>query len=155
MKIAWCPRHRGVMRIAFLDTTNHPQFNKPCPRCGESLVQQTRNKYPNEQSRERIKPGNLDERVNINMEDWRAGHHSLCDTHRCLALQRPNLKKQIEKEQGSVSPESKDSIPTGELCSCCRFFVVRPEAILCGWCVDCPTGYCDVPNKYTKKRAKK
>jgi hypothetical protein len=106
------------MRIAFSDTIDHPQFNKPCPRCGEQLVQQIRNKYPNEQTEQRIGPISKEQELVI------------------------IPKKQKEQE----------SIPTGELCSCCRFFAIRPEVDLCGWCVDCPSRYCDVPDRYKEKK---
>jgi hypothetical protein len=32
-------------------------------------------------------------------------------------------------------------------CACCNFFQIGEEREFCGWCVDCPTGYCDVPRK--------
>lgn len=44
MWVAWCPKHRGVMRISFFDPPT-PHFEKPCPRCGEALKTQIRNKY--------------------------------------------------------------------------------------------------------------
>lgn len=44
MKVAWCPKHRGVMRISHFDPPP-PHFESPCPRCGEPLTQQDRTKY--------------------------------------------------------------------------------------------------------------
>ncbi len=47
MKVAWCPQHRGVMRISFFNPpTKH--FDSPCPRCGNELIQQERGKYEKE-----------------------------------------------------------------------------------------------------------
>ena len=142
MKIAWCPAHRGVMRIAFFDTVNHPHFNKPCPRCKEPLVQQTRNKYPNEQRDDKIRKitpaemgnicftGVLDNRINTNIEAWEEENN-------------------FTGFSSSTLPTG-DLRPTGELCYCCRYFSVRLNILLCGWCVDCPVNYCDVPNRFKK-----
>lgn len=138
MNIAWCPRHRGVMRIAFFDTTDHPHFNKPCPRCGERLEQQTRGKYETRKQEPNY----------TSYQDWvdqqnRNKQLSILDT--------------IESDDYTYPPSREDYwastyTPTGELCSCCRFFSVRPEVDLCGWCVDCPTRYCDVPNRFKNKK---
>ncbi len=47
MKIGWCPQHRGVMRISFFEPpTAH--FGSPCPRCGNKLTYQEREKYEKE-----------------------------------------------------------------------------------------------------------
>lgn len=44
MRIAWCPQHRGVMRISFFNP-KPPHFDRPCPRCQGVLIEQVRNKY--------------------------------------------------------------------------------------------------------------
>lgn len=38
------------------------------------------------------------------------------------------------------------------LCLCCNHFSVRNEVDLCGWCVDCPTNHCDIPEKFLVTR---
>lgn len=44
MNLAYCPQHRGVMRISFF-TPPPPHFNSVCPRCQNPLVRQIRKKY--------------------------------------------------------------------------------------------------------------
>lgn len=51
MHVAWCPKHRGVMRIAFFDPPP-AHFGSPCPRCQGNMTKQIRNKYAMETPKE-------------------------------------------------------------------------------------------------------
>lgn len=51
MHVAWCPKHRGVMRIAFFDPPP-THFGSPCPRCQGTMTKQIRNKYAVETPKE-------------------------------------------------------------------------------------------------------
>lgn len=121
MRIAWCTKHRGVMRISFFNP-KPPHFSNPCPRpdCQGVLIEQIRNKY------ELVNPGAAGTEVDVP-----------------LAYDNNN-----ELEETTYPDEQVTSAPTHQLCSCCEHFKVRPEVDLCGWCIDCPSNYCDVPTRF-------
>lgn len=129
MRVAWCTAHRGVMRISFFDPPPK-HFYHPCPRCGQELNQMIKWQWDSKRQEPKKQEPNY-----TSYPDW---------------VDRNNKNREESVPDRSQSRE--ESIPTGELCSCCRFFSVRPEVDLCGWCVDCPTKYCDVPDRYKKVR---
>lgn len=171
MRVAWCTAHRGVMRISHFEPP--PQhFYYPCPRCGSELNQMVKWQWDSKgQGRE--EPWR---KGHHNLCDTHR-----CLALGCPILNEPSYTSYqdwVEQQNGniqeptniqdSIAPESEldcyiyppsrekywDSsyTPTGTLCSCCNFFSVRPEVDLCGWCVDCPTKYCDVPNKFKTRK---
>lgn len=145
MRVSWCSRHRGVMRISFFDPPP-PHFNNPCPRCGEELNQMVKWQWDSKEQ----------------------GRQELREQGRKVDIISYGTKEAELREQEPIPIGSDDYnyhlsregywsstyIPSGKLCSCCRFFSVRPEVDLCGWCVDCPIRYCDVPDKFKRNRRK-
>lgn len=142
MRIAWCPSHRGVMRISFFNP-KPPHFSDPCPRCQGVLVEQIRNKY------ELVNPGAAGTDLDVPMayeqeaikpvEPFQGGMYTCppgthvytinCSDERCNYIFPDEL----------VTPA-----PT-PLCNCCEFFKQSENNYFCSWCVDCPTEYCDIP----------
>ena len=134
LRIAWCPQHRGVMRISFFDP-KPPHFDKPCPRCDNVLVEQIRNKYElsNPGAKEESEPEFLEHKIVPNSYTCPPGTHLY--SHVC------------NEGCDYIFPDEVPRPAPPSLCYCCEVMLaLLDNDHLCNWCVDCPTGYCDIPS---------
>lgn len=153
MRVAWCPSHRGVMRISFFDP-KPPHFNDPCPRCQGVLVEQIRNKYqvtcPGSKDSELNNPGAsgiIPTRI-PGVREFRGStipDFNICppDQHLYTINCTDNCNFIFPDEIPVRAPKP--------LCQCCYTFTPGFHDLVCKWCIDCPTDYCDVPRNVLEK----
>ncbi len=142
MKIAWCPQHRGVMRISFFNPpTKH--FGSPCPRCGNKLIEQERGKYESEVS---VEEENLIEKP-LPVLGWGGDVY-----HHNEEICAEDHTGEIFYEGSWVFPDEVPTKAPRPLCECCEFFKVQPDyTSYCTWCIDCPIEACDIPRSKLRR----